>query len=254
MQPGNLPMVPGGQPGPRGRGQRPPVPAPASKPAPPKDEKKKKVETGIVKRTTASQDHQYQFFVPKDYDPNISYALVAWLHPSGKLKEIDRETEQIMAAWEDFCIDNHIILLCPRAESEGGWLGSETDFIQQVIEEIAGEYTIDRERIVAHGLGNGGQMALYVGFHLRDQIRGVATAGAALQGQPKDNLANQRLSFFIVAGGRDPLTAAIADTRDKLLAHKFPVVYHEIPEMGKQYLDASTLHELVRWIDSLDRQ
>jgi hypothetical protein len=32
------------------------------------------------------------------------------------------------------------------------------------------------------------------------------------------------------------------------------VTYREIPEMGHQYLDAKTLGELVRWIDSLDRQ
>jgi hypothetical protein len=39
-----------------------------------------------------------------------------------------------------------------------------------------------------------------------------------------------------------------------LTSHKYPVVCHEIPEMGNQYIDAVTLHELIRWIDSLDRQ
>jgi serine protease Do len=219
----------------------------------PKGEKKKP-QTGVIKRTTPSQDHQYQIYVPADYDPNIAHALVVWLHPAGKPKEKDKETEQIISAWEDFCMDNHIILLCPRAENETGWLGSETDFIHEAIQAVLAEYTIDRERIVAHGMGNGGQMAFYLGFHARDLIRAVATTGAAMNGQPKDNLANERLAFFVVAGGRDPLSQAIAETRDKLQEHKFPVVYREIPEMGSQYLDAATLHDLVRWIDSLDRQ
>ena len=35
---------------------------------------------------------------------------------------------------------------------------------------------------------------------------------------------------------------------------KYPVVYRESADLDSQYLDASTLDELVRWIDSLDRQ
>jgi predicted esterase len=222
--------------------------------APDPKAEKKKPQTGIIKRTTPSQDHQYQLYVPENYDPNIAHALVVWLHPAGKAKEKEKETEQVIAAWEDFCMDNQMILLCPRAENDTGWLGSETDFIHEAIQTVLAEYTIDRERIVAHGMGNGGQMAFYLGFHARDVIRGIAVTGAAMNGQPKDNLANQRLAFFIVAGGRDPMNPAIAETRDKLQVHKFPVVYREIPEMGNQYLDAVTLHDLVRWIDSLDRQ
>jgi predicted esterase len=103
-------------------------------------------------------------------------------------------------------------------------------------------------------MGIGGQIAYYLGFHARDLIRGVATTGAVLTNQPKENVAGQRLSFFIVAGGKDPLLQSIAESRNRLAEHKFPVVYHEIPEMGHQYLDSVTLHELVRWIDSLDRQ
>ena len=175
-----------------------------------------------------------------------------WLHPAGKAK--DKETETMIAAWEDFCSDNHIILCCPRSESETGWLASEAEFIRQITQDLLAEYTIDRQRIIAHGMGIGGQMAYYLGFHARDLIRGVATTGAVLTNPVKDSAAGQRLSFFIVAGGKDPLAQAIAETKTKLTAHKYPVVYREIPEMGNQYFDAITLHELIRWIDSLDRQ
>jgi S1-C subfamily serine protease/predicted esterase len=217
-----------------------------------KKEDRKKAETGLLKRTTPARDHEYWVYVPDDYDPNIAYALVIWLHPPGKGK--DRETESVIAAWEDFCSDNHIILACPRAESEAGWLGSEADFVLQVIRDLTNEYTIDRQRVVAHGIGVGGQMAFYLGLNARDVIRGVATTGAALSNQPKDNVASQRLSFFIVAGGKDPLAPAIAESKTKLTDHKFPVVYREVSEMGHEYLDTTTLNELVRWIDSLDRQ
>src|SRR5262249_34026511 len=116
-----------------------------------------------------------------------------------------------------------------------------------------GSYTIDRRRIVAHGMGVGGQMAFYVGFHARDLIRGVATSGAGMSGQPKEKQAAQPPSFYGVAGGKDPLGQVIAETKTQLAEAKYPVIYKEIPNMGHQYLDLKTLEELVRWIDSLDR-
>ena len=217
-----------------------------------KKEEDKKPQTGLLKRSTQAGDHEYWAYVPEEYDPNIAHALVIWLHPAGKGK--DKDTENMINAWEDFCSDNHIILLCPRAESETGWLASEVEFIQQVAQDVMTEYTIDRQRVIAHGMGIGGQMAFYLGFNARDLIRGVATTGAVLTNPVKENVASQRLSFFLVAGGKDPLAQAIAETKTKLADHKFPVVFREIPEMGNQYFDALTLDELIRWIDSLDRQ
>ena len=83
---------------------------------------------------------------PRQYDKQV-----------GKGK--DKDTEKMINAWEDYCSDNHIILLCPRAESEAGWLASEAEFIHQVAQDVMAEYTIDRQRIIAHGMGIGGQMA-----------------------------------------------------------------------------------------------
>jgi serine protease Do len=224
----------------------------APKEEPKKPEAKKKPATGLLKRTNAGRDHEYWLLVPEDYDPNIAYALVVWLHSASKTK--DKETESVLGAWEDACSDNHMIMLCPKAESEAGWIGSEADFIQETIQNVLAEYTVDRKRIVAHGMGNGGQMAYYLGLNARDLIRGVAPVGAALTSQVKDNVANQRLAFFIATGGKDPLVDAIRETKDKLTEHKFPVVYREIPDQSAQYLDNETLHALIQWVDSLDRQ
>ena len=62
---------------------------------------------------------------------------------------------------------------------------------------------------------------------------------------------------IVVAGGKDPLRDAIADTVKKLLDQKYPVVLREVAEMGHQYIDGGAgvpvMDELVRWIDSLDR-
>jgi serine protease Do len=248
-----MPMPMGGDnPPPRPRPQ--PAPMPPMPPAggeAPKPDPKKKAETGLLTRTNAAADHQYFVYVPKDYDPNVSHGLVIWLHPVGKNKKQD--VDDFTDTWEDYCKENHLILLGPKAENENGWVASESEFVQEAVRNVLANYTIDPKRVVAHGMGVGGQMAFYMGFHARDLVRGVATTGAALSSQPKDRVQNEPVSFFLVAGGKDPLAKSVAESAAKLTENKFPVVHREIANMGHQYLDLKTLEELVRWIDSLDR-
>ncbi|MBL8797998.1 MAG: PDZ domain-containing protein [Planctomycetia bacterium] len=224
--------------------------APKGGKAPPKQDKK--AETGMLKRTNQTRDHEYFMYVPETYDPNVSHALLLWLHPVGKGK--DKDLEDFQAAWKDICIDHNIILVMPKSDNENGWLGSESEAVVGIVQDVLGQYTIDRQRVVAHGMGIGGQMAYYLGFTARDLIRGVAATGAVMTSPVKETIPNQRLQFFVVAGGKDPLAKDIQESKNKLTTAKFSVVYREIPEMGHQYLDAKTLDDLVKWLDSLDRQ
>jgi S1-C subfamily serine protease len=223
-------------------------PKPPVKPA----DEKKKPETGWLKRTNSARGHEYWVYVPDDYDPNITYGVVLWLHPAGKGKEAD--IEKVASPWKDYCEDNHLIFIGPSGESENGWLASESDVLQQIVRDVAAQYNVDHERVVAHGMGVGGQMAFYLGFGARDLIRGVATTGAAPSSAIKENVPNQRLSFYVVVGDKDPVAKDVKESKDKLLANKFPVVFHEIADRGKEYLTRESLAELVRWVDSLDRQ
>jgi S1-C subfamily serine protease/predicted esterase len=221
----------------------------AKKEEPKKDPKN--VETGFFERTNVARDHHYWLYVPEDYDPNISYGLVVWLHPAGKGTE--KEIKKVANTWDKICQDMHLILVCPQAQNETGWLRNEGGFITEVIQDLISTYTIDRQRIMTHGWASGGQQAFYLGFQNRELIHGVATTGAVMSGPVPDSVPNQRLTFFVVAGGKDPIAKAIAETKSKLVDKKLPVVFREIPDMGSQYLDAETLAELARWIDSLDR-
>jgi hypothetical protein len=90
----------------------------------------------------------------------------------------------------------------------------------------------------------------------RDLVRGVATTGAVLTTNPKERVPTQPLSFFLIAGEKDPIKEAVKASQDKLREHRYPTLYGELPEKGHQYFDddsKKTFQELVRWIDSLDR-
>lgn len=239
------PGPPGGPKLPKTDGKKPDEKKPDDK----KPDANKPAEKGLLKRTNQARDHEYWVFVPDNYEHNVAHGLVIWLHAAGKG---GKDAESVRDIWEEYCEKHHLILLGPKAESDTGWLPSESEFIAQTARDLMREYTIDRQRVVTHGTGPGGQMAFYLGFNARDLVRGVASSSAALATQPKDTLPNQRLQFFIVAGSKDPIAPQIKKAHENLGEKKFPSLFREI-EMGREYLDRKTLEELVRWIDTLDR-
>lgn len=218
---------------------------------PPK--KGEKVETGLMQRKNAALGRNYWVFVPRTYDPNVAHGLVIWLHPAGRE---GRDAEDMVDLWDNnYCEEHNLIMMGPISENKTGWVATETEGVISDINAVFGQYTIDRQRVVAHGSGIGGQMAYYLGFNARDQIRGVATVGAVLASQPKDLVPNQRLQFIIYAGEKDPIVKDIAESKPKLADKKFNVMLRILKERGKEYLneEPKAMKELVRWIDSLDR-
>jgi S1-C subfamily serine protease len=239
---------------PRNAGARPSPAAPPkeAKPETKKEDKKaapeKKAETGLLHRRNEAGDREYWLYVPANYDPNIAYALVVWLHPAGQGR--DKDAEPFIKAWEKACGDEHVILVGPRAQNETGWLASEADLIQETVREVMSQYTVDAQRIVAHGPGSGGQMAFYLGFHARELFHGVAPIDASLGTAPPENAPGPRLAFFLVTRAK----GASAAVKSQLAAKKYAVIQREVAGQDTAYLDAATQSELARWIDSLDHQ
>ena len=216
-----------------------------------KDEKDKpKIETGFITRTNEALGREYWLFVPDDYDAKTSHGLIVWFHPIG---QGGKDGETMMKTFRRFAEDHHFIVMGPKSGNANGWQPSETEQVMQDVKTVMGQYTIDRARVVAHGMANGGEMASYVGFNARDVFRGVAMVGATLGRAPKDNIANQPLSFFICGGDKDPLLKDIVESRDLLKEKRFPVIYREMKESGKEYFDLKTFTDFLAWLDSLDR-
>jgi S1-C subfamily serine protease/predicted esterase len=216
----------------------------------PKKEGKPKVETGFMNRANQALGREYWVFVPDNYDANKSYGVIVWFHD---IAQRGKDGEVMARTFRAVCEQYNFIMIGPKSGNASGWLPSETQLVIQDVQSVLGEYTIDKTRIVAHGMGNGGQMAFYVGFNARDLIRGVASLGAVLGTNPKENVANQPLSFFISGGDKDPLLKEIIENKSLLLEKRFPVIFREMKESGKEYCDAATFADLVLWLDSLDR-
>jgi serine protease Do len=217
-----------------------------------KDDKKDKpkIETGFVNRSDAALGREYWLYIPDNYDPNVSHGLIVWFHKAG---DGGKDGATMSKIFREFAEEHHFIIMGPKSTNADGWVPRETEPVVQDVKTVLGQYTIDRTRVIAHGQGVGGQMAFYAGFNARDVFRGVCAVGAALGNPPKDNVANQPLSFFIAAGDKDPILKDIVEGRDLLKEKRFPVLYREMKESGKEYFDVKTFEEFLSWADSLDR-
>jgi len=218
-----------------------------------KKENDKELEVGfkydLANKTTG---RKYWMYLPDNYDKNKSYGVIVWLHDAGKGGK-EKEGKDVFKIWETYCDSANFILIGPQAKNGVDWVANETEELTQTIQQAIAGFTIDRSRVVVHGMGNGGSMAMYLAFNARDLIRAAVVSGAVLNGNAKDNLPNQPLSFYVVAGDKDPLIKEIKDTNEKLKAKKFPVIFRELKDFGKEYLDQKTLEEICNWLDALDR-
>ena len=225
---------------------------PAKAEAPPE-----KAETGLLKRNTPDGEHKYWLYVHEDYDPNISYGLVVWLHPPGKNKEADFES--ITDLWGDYCKENQLILVCPtfaRTRPAGcpakrnSWWPPSGDTIEK--------YTVDRQRDRRPSdWASAVKWRRYLGLNNRDLFRGsLVTVGAVLT-QAKDNNPAQPLSFYLARGQLGSAHQEhCGQPHPKLAAAQIPGGLPRKSETvaATQYFEEIHVQEVVRWIDSLDRQ
>ena len=174
----------------------------AEKKEEPKKEKEEEIETGLLKRTNKTLGREYWLYVPTNYDKNVAHGVILWFHAAGRG---GKDADDMVRIWRDYCETHHFIVMGPKSENDTGWLPSETEEVLQDVRTVMSEFTTDKTRVIAHGMGIGGQMAIYIGFNARDLIRGVATTGTVVGRDPKDVVPNQPLSFYMVAGKKDPL-------------------------------------------------
>lgn len=215
-----------------------------------------KVDKGeLTKKQTPALDNTYYVYAPTAYDPNVACSVMIWLHPLGKNKE--KDVEDFVSSWTDFADDKNVVIICPINTNQRGWTAGDSAWIVEAVRTVGQTYTLDPRRVITHGMGQGGEMALYMGFHDRALIRGVAPVGAGLIGNPREKVINEPLSFFLVVGGKDPNKGSVTETKEKLIKFKYPTIHREITNMGVEYINGKagvpTLEELVRWMDSLDR-
>ncbi|MCA9054572.1 MAG: PDZ domain-containing protein, partial [Planctomycetaceae bacterium] len=190
----------------------------------------------------------YWRYVPQQYNPAHAYGLLVWLHPAGDTMEA-----AVFKAWQQHCDRRGMILVAPKAADLSGWTAGETEVVRELVEQVQRDYTIDPQRISVHGFAEGGRFAWDVAFKYRDLFRGVITASAPLREAPPDNDPDFRVQMCVVGGANDPRRGRIEKSVEVLRDAKFPTRLIVVEETAADYPPESTVEELARWLDVLDR-
>lgn len=133
---------------------------------------------------------RYLLYVPKTYDRSKPAPLVISLHPAATWPAVERN----ISGWNELADRQGFIVVYPEGSGAffGGlgpgpqiWpmgprtLGRDVRFISDLIDKLEANYSIDRNRIYADGMSNGGGMAFALSCKLPDRIAAVGAVAAA---------------------------------------------------------------------------
>ncbi|MDB5388007.1 MAG: mucD 3, partial [Planctomycetaceae bacterium] len=222
--------------------------ADAKNPADKANDKIQRPKTGLISEKSTAHNQDYWAYVPNDYNAAYQYALVVWLHPPG-----DTFQAAALKGWMPQCEERGIILLAPKALLPIGWQPNEAEFVKDMTEEFQKKYSIDRKRIVLHGMGAGGNLAYLLASQEREIYRGVLTIQTPARIAPPDHEPDFRLQFFLVEQQKAPAAKAVKTTAESLRKLKFPVSYRSLGGDPGTYPTPADVTEFGRWVDLLDR-
>ncbi|HJT15791.1 MAG TPA: PHB depolymerase family esterase [Thermoanaerobaculia bacterium] len=127
---------------------------------------------------SSGQRGEFLVHVPRGYDPTRPTPLVISLHGAGGWPVQQMETSR----WNALADEQRFIVAYPAASPNGGpriWRDGDVRFIADLIDALEHTYNIDRKRIYANGLSNGGGMSFALSCTLSDRIAAVGLVAAA---------------------------------------------------------------------------
>ena len=136
---------------------------------------------------SSGEKRHYLLYVPKSYDRAKPMPLVITLHTSMSWDS----SAMAISRWNPVADENGFIVVYPEGTGFGpkSWEmeGSETPsrmpdviFISELIDKLEASYNIDKTRIYANGMSNGGGMASVLSCTMSDRIAAVGMVSAGL--------------------------------------------------------------------------
>ncbi len=102
--------------------------------------------------------------------------------------------------WNDGRVEPHRTIFgkdIPRADDVG--------FLDALIEELSGRYPVDKRRVFATGISNGGFMSIRLALDLSDTIAAVAPVTAQISRAVADREPRRPVAIMVINGTEDPL-------------------------------------------------
>ncbi|MGA2814176.1 MAG: PHB depolymerase family esterase [Candidatus Acidiferrum sp.] len=184
--------------------------------------------TGTI--VSSGERREYLLYVPKSYDRTKPTPLVINLHTSMSWPS----SSMAISQWNLLADENGFIVVYPAGTGRGpkSWemTGSETPsrmpdviFISDLIDKLEESYNIDKTRIYANGMSNGGGMAFVLSCTLSDRIAAVGMVSAGLDPEWSWCTDHRPVPVIAFHGTADPI-CPYNGGRSKLAGGTFPSV------------------------------
>jgi len=127
---------------------------------------------------SSGETREYILHVPPSYDPNRPTPLVITIHGAS----IWPAAQQQISLWDRVADREGFIVLYPSGRTGNGprhFDAEDVTFIADLIDTVQRTHNIDRTRIYANGLSNGGGLSLLLSCTMPDRIAAVGLVAAA---------------------------------------------------------------------------
>jgi len=188
-----------------------------------------------------------RLYVPSTYDSTQAYPVVVALHGGG-VDENSYFDRYEQGRIKEVAEAKGVIVICPRRPATT--VPEEALWTRAALQEIAGRYRVDPERVYLLGHSAGGTSALYqaaVGAH---PLAAVASlAGAGFLHDSWQSQASVQVPIFLGAATGDEIVPLdrMHRTRDRLEAAGAPVTFHETPGSDHNTFVAPLFEKVFDW-------
>ena len=161
---------------------------------------------------SSGEERKYLLYVPRSYDRAKPTPLVISLHTAMSWPS----SAMAISQWNPVADKDGFIVVYPEGTGRGAksWemTGSEAPsrmpdvmFISELIDKLEASYNIDKTRVYANGMSNGGGMAFVLSCTLSDRIAAVGLVSAGLY--PEWNWCTDHRPVPVIAfhGTADPI-------------------------------------------------
>jgi polyhydroxybutyrate depolymerase len=163
--------------------------------------------------TSAGQTRDYILYVPRSYDRGKPSPLVISMHGAANWPSFQMAISQ----WNALADEQGFIVVYPAGQGGGPktWLMQgrrassrmpDVVFISELIDSLHRSYNIDRARILANGLSNGGGMTYVLSCTLADRIAAFGPLASAVTMGPDWCPGAPPAPAIVFHGTGDPLT------------------------------------------------
>lgn len=154
----------------------------------------------------AGMNREYTLVLPDDYDPARTYPVIigfgGWQHDATLTQSYER-LEQAAQSRAIIVYAQGINNAWGGAPYAAAPLQSDIAYVRAIIDDLGASHNIDRDRVYAAGLSNGGGMAAALACHAPDLVAAVASVAGAYYNPTVSGCANGSVRTLLMHADND---------------------------------------------------